>query len=148
MTATTPTPTPTRTGAPIRALAAAMLVTLFAELLLGMANTFWLTLPDSGSGWTKAAPAALLMAHITLGAALLVFAIWIAVLAWRDHDRVWLVASAHGIAGIVIAVGAGSAFMSEVSNDGASYLMAVGSVLAIAGYTYGLYRLPTATASA
>ena len=32
--------------------------------------------------------------------------------------------------------------MSQTSNDGASFLMAVGTALAIAAYTLGLYRLP------
>jgi hypothetical protein len=35
----------------IRTLGAAMVLTLLGELVLGMANTFWLQLPDSGSGW-------------------------------------------------------------------------------------------------
>src|SRR5674476_520816 len=66
------------TSTRIRTLGAAMVVTLLGQLLLGMANTFWLTVPDSGSGWKTAAPMGLLVAHITLGVALLVLAIQIA----------------------------------------------------------------------
>ncbi len=133
------TPTPTTTGRRIRVVGAAMLVTVLAELLLGLADTFWLPLPDSGSGWNVAAPAALLMARM-MGTALLVLAIWITFLAWRHCERAWLTASALGI---VIAVAGGSSFISDVSNDGASSRMAVGCTLAIAGYAYGLHRLPT-----
>src|ERR1035437_2315773 len=103
----------------IRALGAAIIVTLLGQLLLGMANTFWLKLPDTGSGWSAAAPMALLMAHITLGAALLVLAIWIAVVAFHDRDSNWLRASTAGILGLLLAFGGGTAFMSQTSNDGA-----------------------------
>jgi heme A synthase len=121
-----------------------MVVTLLGQLLLGMANTFWLQLPDSGSGWKAAAPEALFMAHMTLGAALLVLAIWIAIAAFRGRDRNWLIASMVGVLGILLAVGAGTAFMSHTNNDGASYLMSIGTSLAIAAYALGLYRIPIA----
>jgi hypothetical protein len=124
-----------------------MVATLLGQLLLGMANTFWLTLPDSGSGWKTAAPAALLMAHVTLGTALLVLAVWIAVAASRARDRNWLTASGAGVLGILLAVGGGSAFMSQTGDDGASFLMAAGTALAIGAYSLGLYRLPVASSS-
>jgi hypothetical protein len=132
-------PTPS-TG--VRALGAAMVVTLLCQLLLGMANTFWLTVPDSGSAWSVETPTGLLMAHMTLGVVLLVLAIWIAVAAFRGHDRNWLTASAFGIFGILLGVGGGIAFMGQTSNSGASFLMAVGTSVAIAGYALGLHRLP------
>lgn len=135
------------TSTRIRAHGAAMVLILLVQFLLGMANTFWLTVPDSGSGWSAAAPMGLLMAHVTLGAALLVLALSIAVVAFRAHDRNWLAASSFGVLGIVIAAGAGTAFMGETSNDGASFLMAVGTVLAIGAYAIGLYRLPVASTS-
>ena len=119
-----------------------MVVTLLGQLLLGMANTFWLEVPESGSGWSTAAPMGLLMGHTTVGVALLVLAVWIVVAAFRGHDRNWLTASAVGIAGILIAAGGGIAFMNETSNDGASFLMAVGTAVALAAYALGLYRLP------
>jgi len=126
----------------IRTQAAAMVVILLAQLLLGMANTFWLRLPDSGSGWGTAAPAALFMAHLILGTALLCNAVWIAIVAFRTRDRDWLTASTVGALGILLAFGAGSAFMSQTGNDVASYLMTIGTALAIAAYALGLYRLP------
>lgn len=138
MTATAEPTTSTR----IRALGAAMVVALLGQLLLGMANTFWLKLPDSGSGWSAAASTSLFMAHMTLGAALIVLAIWIAAAAFRQRDRNWLTASTIGVLGLLLALGGGTAFMSQTSNDGASYLMAVGTSLAIAAYALGLYRPP------
>lgn len=126
----------------IRTLGAAMVLTLLGELVLGMANTFWLQLPDSGSGWKTGAASALLMMHMVLGLTLLVLAIWIAVAAFRGRDRNWLTASAVGVFAILLAIGAGIAFMSQTSNDGASFLMAVGTALGIGAYSLGLYRLP------
>jgi hypothetical protein len=126
----------------IRTLGAAMVLTLLGELVLGMANTFWLKLPDSGSGWKAGAASALLTIHMVLGVTLLVLAVWIAVAALRGRDRNWLTASTAGVLGILLAIGGGFAFMSQTSNDGASFLMAVGTALAIAAYTLGLYRLP------
>jgi hypothetical protein len=126
----------------IRTLGAAMVLTLLGELVLGMANTFWLQLPDSGSGWKAGAASALLMMHMALGIALLILAIWIAVAAFLVRDRNWLTASAVGVLGILLAISGGFAFMSQTSSDGASFLMAVGTALATAAYSVGLYRLP------
>jgi len=133
-------PRPTRRVSPrLRPLGAAMVVTLLAQLLVGMANTFWLSLPESGSGWNEAAPAALLSAHLTVGTALLVLAVWIAVLAVRGRSRGWMIASAVGILGLLTAFGGGSMFMGDTSDDLASFVMAVGAAVAIGAYSLGLY---------
>ena len=81
------------TSTRLRMLGAAMVVILLGELLLGMANTFWLQLPDSGSGWTAGSSSGLLGIHMILGVALVVLAIWIAIAAVRGRDRNWLHAS-------------------------------------------------------
>ena len=141
-TTNTEAPTADRRAGRMRLLGAAMVLTLLGQLLLGMANTFWLSLPDSGSGWNVASPALLLTAHMTLGTALLVLSVWIAVLAARLRDRGWVVASVVGIAAILVSFTGGSLFMGETSNDGASYLMAVGCAVAIAAYALALYRVP------
>jgi hypothetical protein len=123
-----------------------MVVTLLAQLLVGMANTFWLWLPDSGPGWDTAAPALLLTAHLTVGTALLILAVWIAVLAVRRRDRGWMIASAFGVLGIVTAFGGGTAFMGDTSNDVASFVMAVGAAVAIGSYALGLVPVVRAPA--
>lgn len=126
----------------LRTLGAAMVLILLGELLLGMANTFWLQLPDSGSGWTAGSSSGLLGIHMILGVALVVLAIWIAIAAVRGRDRNWLHASIVGVVGIVLAFGSGLAFMGQTSNNVASFCMAVGCAIAIAGYALGLYRIP------
>jgi hypothetical protein len=132
----------------LRLLGAAMVLALLGQLLVGMANTFWLSLPDSGSGWSAASPASLLNAHMTLGTVVLVLAVWIAVLAVRRRDRAWVVASVVGIVAILVSFAAGMLFMGETSNDSASFLMAVGCAVAIAAYALALYRVPQAPRSA
>ncbi len=62
---------------------------------------------------------------------------------FRARERSWLTASAAGALGVLLAIGGGFAFMSQTSDDGASFLMTVGTALAIATYTLWLYRLPT-----
>jgi hypothetical protein len=131
----------TSTG--LRSLGAVMVVILLGELLLGMANALWLQLPDSGSGWIAGSSSGLLGIHMLLGLALVVLAVWITVTAVRCRDRNWLTASIVGVVGILLAFGSGLAFMGQTSNDVASFCMALGCAIAIAGYMYGLYRIPT-----
>jgi len=127
----------------LRSLGAAMVMILLGELLLGMANALWLQLPDSGSGWAAGSSSGLLGIHMLLGLALVVLAVWITVVAVRGRDRNWLTASIVGVVGILLAFGSGLAFMGQTSNDVASFCMALGCAIAVAGYTYGLYRIPT-----
>ncbi len=123
----------------LRLLSAVLVVTLLAQFLVGMANTFWVKLPDSGSGWKAAGDAGLLMAHITLGVILLVASIWIMILAIRAHDNTWVTATSIGVTGIIISLGAGFAFMGEVSDDVVSFVMAAGCSLAIGAFALALY---------
>ena len=127
----------------LRSLGAAMVMILLGELLLGMANALWLQLPDSGSGWIAGSSSGLLGIHMLLGLALVVLAVWITVVAVRGRDRNWLTASIVGVVGILLAFGSGLAFMGQTSNDVGSFCMALGCAIAVAGYTYGLYRIPT-----
>ena len=130
------------TSEKLRLLGAAMVVILLGELLLGMANAFWLHLPDSGSGWTAGSTSGLLGIHMILGVALVVLAVWIAVAAIRGGDRNWVHASIVGVVGILLAFGSGLAFMGQTSNNLASFCMALGCAIAIASYALGLYRIP------
>lgn len=121
-------------------LGMAMVHTLVLQFLVGMANTFWLTVPDSGSGWKDNDPAWLLGVHMLLGVALLGLAVWIVVLARRTNDAVWLRASAIGILGIIIAFAGGIRFMGKVESDASSFIMSVGWAVSLVGYTMGLAR--------
>jgi hypothetical protein len=123
----------------LRPLLVAAIVVLAIEFLLGTANNLWLTLPDSGSGWSTATPSWLVMVHVVLGVLIVVLAVYIAVLAVRSHASKVTAASHTGALGILIAFGAGFAFMGQVQSTAASFIMAVGCGLAIAAYATALY---------
>lgn len=121
-------------------LGMAMVHTLVLQFLVGMANTFWLKLPESGNGWKDNSPAWLLMVHLLLGVALLGLAAWILVVARRTGDAVWTRASIIGIVGIVVAFAGGVRFMGKVESDLSSFIMAIGWAISIVGYATGLAR--------
>lgn len=127
-------------------LGLAMIHTLVLQLLLGLANTFWLSVPDSGSGWQDNSPAWLLGLHMLLGTALLVLAVWIGVSASRAGSAAWQRASMMGVIGIVVAFAGGVWFMGDVSNDLASFVMAIGWAIALVGYATGLAKSARAAA--
>ena len=122
----------------LRRLGAMMIGSLIIEMLLGTANALWLKLPDPGSGWSSATPMWLVSLHMIWGLAILFLAIWIAVLAWRNKIAKWNLWNLAGIIGIIIAFAGGSSFLSEVSNNGASFTMAVGWAIAIGAYALAL----------
>lgn len=127
-------------------LGLAMIHTLVLQLLLGLANTFWLKVPDSGSGWQDNSPAWLLGLHMLLGVALLVLAVLIGTRASRAGSAAWQRASLVGIVGLLVAFAGGVWFMGDVSNDLASFVMAVGWAISLVGYATGLARSARAAA--
>jgi len=133
------TASPTK-GSSLPLLGLIMTHTLVLQILLGLANTFWLSTPDSGSGWSSASPNWLVSVHMLLGIVLVGLAIWIAVRAWRTDDAIWKRASVLGIIGLFAALAAGIAFMSDVSQDGWSFVMALGCCVSVVAYVTGLYR--------
>jgi len=124
----------------LRRLALMMVGSLLIEFLLGMANTFWLETPESGSGWSGSTPAWLFISHMVWGAAILVLAIWIFVIASRLKAKSWTRINILGTLGIVIAFAGGSSFMGDVSSDAASMLMSVGWAVAVGAYSLGLFK--------
>jgi len=109
-----------------------MTLLLLAQFVLGMVVNLYVTIPESGNVTGRAA--VFLYAHMVLGAALLVVALALAGLAMAARRRLWLIASAIGLAGIAVAVWGGLAFLIDGSHPGDSLLMAVGFILAIASY--------------
>ena len=139
MTTAPATAPETTLDARLRPLLVAAIVALAIEFLLGTASNLWLTLPTSGSGWSTATPAWLVMVHVALGVLILVLAGYIAVLAVRSHVSKVTAASHTGVLGVLIAFGGGFAFMGQVQSSGASFIMAVGCGVAIAAYAAALY---------
>jgi hypothetical protein len=110
-----------------------MVAALLVQILVGMANNLWLTIPANPNAWSQYTPMLLLNAHLWVGTALTVLGIWIPIDAFRCKNRTWLVSSVIGFVLIMGAFGGGSVFISSAGeNDSASMAMAVTCVLALA----------------
>ena len=77
----------TETTERLRRLGLMMIGSLLIEFLLGMANTFWLETPESGSGWSGSSPMWLVIVHIVWGTLVLLLGLWIVIVA-RKGNRV------------------------------------------------------------
>ena len=111
-----------------------MLGLLAVQFLLGMALNLYVTIPPVGAGMAammRTGP--LVMAHMMLGmvlagGALLALAM---ALPWRRRAAG---CAAAALAGILVAGLGGLLFLLGGQTSGASYLMAVGFLVAVAGY--------------
>ncbi|HSX02221.1 MAG TPA: hypothetical protein VLI05_02800 [Candidatus Saccharimonadia bacterium] len=117
-----------------------LIVGLAAQYLLGMAAAMFAPFPEGQTGdslWPFAWQQPIIALHIVLGLALLAGAVYLVLQARRQ--RVWLVPAGTGLVAIVVAIMAGSSFISSQS-EAYSYVMAVGFLAAILAYAWGLYR--------
>ena len=119
-------------------LGLAMIILLLGQYLLGMYTNLFVEIPADVDGWKWMSNSLVLMGHVTVGTLLLVVAVAGLVLAIRARLTAWTVASAIGLAGIGVALFAGSTFMNGQA-DGMSFLMAGGLGLAMAAYAAALY---------
>lgn len=127
-------PTIDRIGRRLMILSLSMIVALLLQVIVGVANTLWLSVPETGNAWATAAPLFLLNAHLLLGTAITVLGIWLFIEALRTRQRSWILSSAIGFVGVVVALGGGSAFLSTNGNDAFSFMMTIGCVIAIGAY--------------
>ena len=111
-----------------------MLGLLGVQFLLGIALNLYGKLPSFGSGMAammRTGP--LIMAHMMLGMILAVGALLVLATALPQG---WAPAScaAAALVGILVAGVGGLLFLMDGQGNGASYLMAVGFLVAVAGY--------------
>lgn len=106
-----------------------ILVALAIQLLLGVANNLWLSLPAKDA-WRAASPGLLLWAHIVVGTAVVVLAIWILVLATRLGNLANQILAWATTAGVVAAWISGASFVTS-QLDVSSFLMATGFAVAL-----------------
>ena len=119
----------------IRMLGIAMIAVLLLQILVGMANTLWLGIPDDPNNLDAFVNMGLLSAHMWVGTALAVLGIWIPVDAFRVRNMPWLAVSVTGLAAVTAAFAAGGLFLSSAGdNDAASFAMASACVIALAAY--------------
>ena len=134
-TFTTQTAPPTdRTRRRLSTLGIAMIVALLLQVVVGVADALWLDVPKTGNAWAESAPLMLLNAHLLLGTAITLLALWMLVDAIRSRTRIWIVSTVIGLLGVVVALGGGSAFLSTNGDPGSSFMMAIGCVVAIAAF--------------
>ena len=134
-TSTAQTASPTdRARRRLSTLGVAMIVALLFQMVVGVADALWLDVPKTGNAWAESAPLMLLNAHLLLGTAITLLALWMLVDAIRCHARVWIISIVVGLLGIIVALGGGSAFLSTNGDPGSSFMMAIGCVVAIAAF--------------
>ena len=129
-----------------RRLGVVMVVTLLAQIVLGVANELWTSLPASGDAFAGAAPRWLLSLHVLVGTVAIVVAAVLAVSARRSDDRAWKAASILGLAAVLGAWLSGHFFLETHGADVLSLSMAALGVVALGAYVAGLVRA-TAQAS-
>jgi hypothetical protein len=136
-----PSSTATRVASPtdralrrLPKLGMAMILALLLQVVVGVADALWLDVPETGNAWATSAPQMLLNAHLLLGTAITLLGLWMLVDAIRSRARVWIVSTLVGLLGVIAALGGGSAFLSTNGDPGASFLMAIGCVVAIAAF--------------
>ncbi len=111
-----------------------MLGLLAIQFLLGMAVNLYVKLPSAGGAMTAMMGSGpLVVIHMMLGMILAVGAV-AAVAAGIAHGRQAVGCAAIALAGILVAGLGGLAFLMDGQSNGASYLMAVGFLVAVAGY--------------
>jgi hypothetical protein len=114
------------------------LTMLTIQSLLGVGTTLFFAFPETGSRWA-AASGGWAGGHVIVGTVLLLLAIWVVVLAFRNKARVWKVASIVGLVGVLAAWLFGYSFV-EKDNDVVSYLMSCSMGVAYLAYAFGLWK--------
>ena len=111
-----------------------MLALLGAQFLLGMAVNLYVQPPTAGGGMmTMMRDGPLVVTHMMLGMLLAAGAMLAVVLA-LPHGGRSVVCAAVALVGILVAGLGGLLFLMVGQSNGASYLMAVGFLVAVAGY--------------
>ncbi|MDA8285433.1 MAG: hypothetical protein M0Z42_19525 [Actinomycetota bacterium] len=112
----------------------AMLGLLAIQFLLGMAVNLYVKLPSAGGAMTEMMGSGpLVMIHMMLGVFVAAGAV-VAVAAGIPFGRRAVSCAAIALASIFAAGLGGLLFLMDGQSNGASYLMAVGFLVAVAGY--------------
>jgi uncharacterized BrkB/YihY/UPF0761 family membrane protein len=124
-----------------RKLAVPLIHTLLLQVLVGIANTIYLKVPASGNAWKDSTPSWLLGLHMLVATLVVVLALLMAYAAIKSSNKTWTTASIIGIVSVLAAFLGGTLFLSgNGQQDAYSMLMAVGAVVAIAGYVSALAK--------
>ena len=116
------------TAAPLR-----MLGLLGVQFLLGMAVNLYVQLPSRGASMEGMIDGGLVVIHMILGL-LLAAGVLLAVALALPYGRAAAGCAAAALVGILVAGLGGLLFLMDGRGNGASYLMAVGFLVAVVGY--------------
>lgn len=117
-----------------------LMVALLAVLnLVGMIAGLYFEGPDSGSAWAAAMGSWSVLAHVLVGLALLVYAVYILVLSVRSKKNYRIVSSIVGFVAVLAAALFGSGFLS-VQDDTYTLAMGISATVALIAYAYALVR--------
>lgn len=117
------------------------IIGLAIQFILGMSTNLFVKFPNGGSeasNWEFAKTQPVFWAHLLLGWVLFVNATVLLVRALIKKDKVWKTPGGVGFASITIALIAGTLFTGN-QNDSLSMLMAVGFIIALLSYSWGIY---------
>jgi len=115
-----------------------MILLLVFQYILGMFTALYIEIPEETSGWQFMGSSMVLISHVTLGILLAGVSIWLLAAAILKKNGTWIVASAAGLAGILLSLMTGSSFMTDQSNNN-SFLMALGLAVSLLAYSAGIY---------
>jgi hypothetical protein len=114
---------------------------LIVQYILGMINNFYVKFPESapvGKLWQFAFSQISEAAHIILGVLLFLGVLSFLIRVIIAKNRTWLIASAVGLAGIIISIFGGVSYIFTLV-DFYSLIMSIGFLVAILAYGWGLY---------
>ena len=80
----------------LESLGRATVLVLLIQVVVGVANTLWLDIPESGNAWLVSKPVVLLTAHLCLALVVTALSVWLLVEAARSRNRLWLLAGILG----------------------------------------------------
>lgn len=124
----------------LESLGRANVLVLLLQVVVGIANTLWLDIPDSGNAWLVSSPMVLLTAHLSLAFIVTVLSVWLLLQAARSRNRLWLAAGTIGLLGTLAALLGGFVSMSLNGAATPSFVMATGCVVSIAAYAIALAK--------
>lgn len=120
-----------------------LIIGLCVEFILGMTTNIYVSFPENLSekqNWEFAQNQIPLVLHMIIGALLLIGSIALLIQAIRTKIKSWIIIASLGMVAMLITFGSGSAFVgSQV--DVYSFVMAIGFILTLFIYIWGIYKL-------
>jgi heme A synthase len=119
------------------------LIALVLEFILGMYTALFVEFPESlinGNAWGwSMTQSPVLLSHIILGTLMLLMSLSAFSFSIRTKNRTAIVTAVIGLIMVGIAFLSGSAFLSDIKQDGYSFSMSLGFIGAMVAYGAAYY---------